>query len=108
MFKTELLKYEKNISSENWGYCSTKVNLSNLITRLNTNIDFIKNSLWWTACFLFDENQSYTENNYCKNKETLSDSFTREFEREIKNKVISSKVEHLSVNIMGNIIDIKS
>ena len=33
--------------------------------------------------------------------------FTREFEREIKNEVISSKVEHLPVNIMDNIIDIK-
>ena len=33
--------------------------------------------------------------------------FTREFEREIKNEVISSKVEHLPINIMDNIIDIK-
>ena len=41
--------------------------------------------------FVTDKNQSYTESHYCKNKEMLADSFTREFERKIKNKVISSK-----------------
>ena len=66
------------------------------------------NSLWWRGpCLLFDKNQSYTEGNYCENKETLRDSFTREFEREIKNEVISSKVEHLPINTMDNVSDIK-
>ena len=77
LFKTELLKYAKNISAENWSYCSTKVNPSDLITRLDKNIDFSKNSLWWRGpCFLFDKNQSYTKSNHCENKETLPDSFT--------------------------------
>ena len=57
--------------------------------------------------FLFDKNQSYTKSNSYKNKETLPDSFTCEFEKEIKNEVIYSKVEHLSINTMDNIIDIK-
>ena len=65
-----------------------------------------KNSVWWRRpCFLFDKNLSYTESNYCKNKETLPDCFTGEFEREIKNEVISSKAEHLPIIIMDNIID---
>ena len=102
------MKYAKNISAENWSYCSTKVNPSDLITRLDKNIDLSKNSLWWRdPCFLFDKNQSYTKSNYCENKETLPDSFTREFEREMKNELISSKVEHLPINTMDNIIDIK-
>ena len=65
-------------------------------------------SLWWRGqCFLFDKKQCYNKSNYCENKETLSDSFTCEFEREMKNEVISSKVEHLPINTMDNIIDIK-
>ena len=36
---------------------------------------------------MFDKNQSYTKSNYCENKETLPDGFTRGFEREIKNEV---------------------
>ena len=36
-----------------------------------------KNSVWWRRpCFLFDKNLSYTESNYCKNKETFPDCFT--------------------------------
>ena len=66
------------------------------------------NSLWWRGpCLLFDKNQSYTEGNYCENKKTPRDSFTHEFEREIKNEVISSKVEHLPINTMDNVSDIK-
>ena len=59
--------------------------------------------------FLFDKNQSSTKSNSYKNKETLPDSFTCEFEKEIKNEVIYSKVEHLPIpiNTMDNIIDIK-
>ena len=107
-FQNRVVKIRKNISPENWSYCSTKVNPSDLITSLDKNIDLSKNSLWWRGpCFLFNKNQSYTKSNYCENKETLPDSFTREFEREIKNEVISSKVEHLLNNTMDNIIDIK-
>ena len=43
-----------------------------------------------TMFFLFDKNQSYTESNYCENKEKLQDRLTREFEREIKNDVTFS------------------
>ena len=107
-FQNRVVEIRKNISPENWSYCSTKVNPSDLITSLDKNIDLSKNSLWWRGpCFLFNKNQSYTKSNYCENKETLPDSFTREFEREIKNEVISSKVEHLLNNTMDNIIDIK-
>ena len=95
----------KNISPENWSYCLTKVNHSDLITCLDKSIDLSKKSLWRRGpCFLFDKNQSCTKSNYC---ETLPDSFTREFERKMKNEVISSKVEQLPINTMDNIIDIK-
>ena len=60
------------------------------------NIDLSKNSLWWRGHW------GYTESNYCENKETLPDSFTREFEIEIKNEVIFSKVEHLPSNTIDN------
>ena len=67
-----------------------------------------KSSLWWRGpSFLFDKSQSYTKSNFCENKETLPDSFTREFERQIKNEVISSKVEYLPINTLDNIIGIK-
>ena len=46
--------------------------------------------------FLIDKNQSYTESNYCENKETLPDNFTRGFE-----------IEYLPINTMDSIIDIK-
>ena len=106
--QNRVVEIRKNILPENWSYCSTKVNSSDLITRLDKNIDLSKNSLWWRGpCFLFDKNQSCTKSNHCEKKETLPDSFTREFEREMKNKVISSKVEHLPINTIDNIIDIK-
>ena len=99
------MKYEKNISAENWSYCSTKVNPSDLITRLDKNIDLSKNSLLWRGpCFLFDKNQSYTKSKYCENKETLSDCFTREFEAKVhwanQLRLLKSKTyEHLSKNL---------
>ena len=75
--QNRVVEIRKNISPENWSYCSTKVNPSDLITRLDKNIDLSKNSLWWRGpCFLFDKNQSYTKSNHCENKETLPDSFT--------------------------------
>ena len=75
---------------------------------MDKNIDLSKKSLWWRGpCFLFDKNQSYIKSNHYENKETLPDSFTREFEREMENEVISFKVEHLPINTMDNIIDIK-
>ena len=92
----------RNISPENWSYCSTKVNPPDLITRLNKNNDLSKNSMVGRTVFVTDKYQSYTESHYCKNKEMLADSFTREFERKIKNKVISSKAKHLQVNTMDN------
>ena len=59
-------------------------------------------------CFLFDKNQSCTKNSYWENEERLPESFTREFEREIKNEVNSSKLEHLPINTMDNTIGIKN
>ena len=104
MFKTELLQYEKT-SRQKIGVI---VQHSDLITRLDKKFDLSKNSLWRRGpCFLFDKSQSYTKSNYCENEETLPDSFAREFERKMKNEVISSKVEHLPINTMDNIIDIK-
>ena len=95
--ENRVAEIRKNVSPENWSYCSTKVNASDLITRLDENIDLSKNSLWWIdPCFLVD-----------KNKATLPDGFTREFEREIKNEVISFKVEYLPINTIDNVIDIR-
>ena len=106
--QNRVLEIRKNISPENWSYYSTKVNHSDLITRLDKNIDLSKHSLWRRgSCFLFDKNQNCTKSNYFENKETLPDSFTREFERKMKKEVISSKVEHLPINTVDNIIDIK-
>ena len=47
--QNRVVEIRKNISPENWSYCSTKVNPSDLITRLDKNIDLSKNSLWWRA-----------------------------------------------------------
>ena len=106
--QNRVVDIRKKISPENWSYCSTKVNPSDLITRLNKNIYLSKNSPWWRSpCFLFNKNQSCTKSNYCENKETLPDRFAREFEREMKNEVISSNVEHLPSNAMDNIFGIK-
>ena len=57
-----VVEIRKNISPESWSYCSTKVNPSDLITRLDKNIDLSKNSPWWRGpCFLFNKNQSCTK-----------------------------------------------
>ena len=70
--QNRVVAIRKNISPENWSYCSTKVNHSDLITRFDKNIDLSKNSLWRRGpCFLFDKNQSYTKGNYCENEKTL-------------------------------------
>ena len=106
--QNRVVDIRKKISPENWSYCSTKVNPSDLITRLDKNIYLSKNSPWWRSpCFLFNKNQSCTKSNYCENKETLPDRFAREFEREMKNEVISSNVEHLPSNAMDNVFGIK-
>ena len=105
--QNRVVKIRKNISSENWSYCLTKVIPSDLITRLDKNIDLSKNSLLWRGpCFLFDKNQSYTKSKYCENKETLSDCFTREFEAKVhwvkanQLRLLKSKTyEHLSKNL---------
>ena len=105
--QNRVVEIRKNISPENWSYCSTKVNPSDLITRLDKNIDLSKNSLLWRGpCFLFDKNQSYTKSKYCENKETLSDCFTREFEAKVhwvkanQLRLLKSKnYEHLSKNL---------
>ena len=86
VIQNRVVKIRKKHLTRKLKFCSTKGNLSNLITCLDKNIDLSKNSLWWRGqCFLFDETQSYNENNYCENKETLPESFARG--REIKNRV---------------------
>ena len=63
--QNRVVEIQKNILPENWIYCSTKVNPSDIITRLDKNIDLSKKSLWWRGpFFLIDKNQSYTESNY--------------------------------------------
>ena len=47
--QNRIVEIRKNISPENWSYCSIKVNPSDLITHLDKNIDLSKNSLWWRA-----------------------------------------------------------
>ena len=98
LFRNRVVKIRKNILLENRSYSLKKVNPSDLIARLDKNIDLSKRSLWWRDPRLinfFEKNQSYAENDYCKNKKMLSDSFTGQFERKIKNEVTTSKVEHL-------------
>ena len=66
-----------------------------------------KNSLWWTGPhFLFEENQNYSKINDCKNKETFLETFTQDFESEIKKCVVitSNKIEHLIPSTVDNII----
>ena len=66
-----------------------------------------KNSLWWTGPhFLFEENQNYSKIDDCKNKETFLETFTQDFESEIKKCVVitSNKIEHLIPSTVDNII----
>ena len=75
MFKIELYKYKNNAPSEKWNFCSTKLNLADLIIQLEEVINLTKNSLWWRdPRYLFEENQNYRKIDDCKNKETLPET----------------------------------
>ena len=63
--------------------------------------------MWWRgARLLFEENQSYSKIDDCQNKETFPETFTQDFESEIKKKVAitSNKIEHLMPSTVDNII----
>ena len=84
MFKIELQTYKKNVPSEKWNFCSTKVNPADLIIRLEKGIDLTKNSLWWKSChFLFEENQNHNKTDDYESKETFPETLTQDFENEI-------------------------
>ena len=87
--QNRVVEIRKNVPSEKWNFCSTKLNPADLITRLETNINLIKNSSWWRGPhFLFEENQNYSKIDDCENKETFPETFTQDFESEIKNLLL--------------------
>ena len=50
------VEIRKNMPSEKWNFCSTKLNPADLITRLEKSIDLPKNYLRWKGpCFLFEK-----------------------------------------------------
>ena len=70
--QNQVVEIRKNVPSEKWNFCSTKLNPADLITRLEKNINLTKNSLWWRGPhFLFEENQNYCKIDDCENKETF-------------------------------------
>ena len=90
------------------GYYSIKVNSSDLIAVLDKNIIDWSQTLYGGEVHVFY---------LIKIKVILKviivkikkrpEIVLHEFEREIKNEVISSKVEHLPINTMDNVSDIK-
>ena len=54
--QNRVVEIRKNVPSEKWNFCSTKLNPADLITRLEKSIDLPKNYLWWQGpCFLFEK-----------------------------------------------------
>ena len=104
--QNRVVEIRQNVPSEKWNFCSTKLNPTDLITRLAKNINLTKNSLWWRGPhFLFEENQNYSKIDDYDNKETFPETFIQDFESEIKNVVITSnKIEHLIPSKVDNII----
>ena len=101
-----VVEIRKNVPSEKWNFCSTKLDPADLITRLEKNINLTKNYLWWKGPhFLFEENQNDSKIDDCKNKEMFPETFIQDFESEVKNVVIiSNKTEHLIPSTVDNII----
>ena len=82
--QNRVAEIRKNVPSEKWNFCSTKLNPADLITRLRKNINLTRNSLWWSGPhFLFEENQNYSKIDDCGNKETFPETIRQDFESEI-------------------------
>ena len=91
--QNRVVELRKNVPSEKWNFCCTKLNSADLITRLEKNI----NSIW--------RKSNYSKIDDCEGKETFPETFIQDFEREIKNVVITSnKIEHLIPSKVDNII----
>ena len=78
-----------------------------MIIRLEKSIDLTKKVFWRRGPrFLFEENQNYSKVDDCENKETFPETFTQDFESEIKKCVIitSNKIECLLPSAIDNII----
>ena len=89
--QNRVVEIRKNVPSEKWNFCSSKLNPADLITRLRKNINLTRNSLWWRGPHsLFEENQNYSKIDDWDNKETFPENFIQGFESEIKNVVITS------------------
>ena len=87
--QNRVVNIRKNVPSEKWNFCSTKVNPADLIIRLEKGIDLTKNSLWWRSSrFLFEENQNHNKIDDCESKETFPETLTQDFESEIKKKML--------------------
>ena len=75
--QNRVVEIGKNMPTEKWKFCSTKVNPADLITPLEKSIDLTKNYLWWRGSrFLYEENQNYSKIHDCENKETFPETFT--------------------------------
>ena len=82
--QNRVVEIRKNVPSEKWNFCSTKLDPADLITRLEKNINLTKNSLWWKGPhFLFEENQNYSKIDDCENKEMFPEIFIQDFESEV-------------------------
>ena len=82
--QNRVVEIRKNVPSEKWNFCSTKLDPADLITRLEKNINLTKNSLWWKGPhFLFEENQNYSKIDDCENKEMFPETFIQDFESEV-------------------------
>ena len=82
--QNRVAEIRKNVPSEKWNFCSTKLDPADLITRLEKNINLTKNSLWWKGPhFLFEENQNYSKIDDCENKEMFPETFIQDFESEV-------------------------
>ena len=81
--QNRVVEIRKNVPSEKWNFCSTKLDPADLITRLEKGIDLIK-YLWWRGPpFLLEENQNYRKIDDCQNKETFPETLTQDFEIDI-------------------------
>ena len=82
--QNRVAEIRKNVPSEKWNFCSTKLNPADLITRLEKNINLTKNYLCRRGPrFLFEANQNYSKIDDCENIETFPETIRQDFESEI-------------------------